>query len=143
MSEVIDIGDLRIKRERMRYMQGDGCLHKNWTMDDHGGTVSCQTCKQQLTVYWALDKIIDEYNTWTHRFNAERAAFKEVTAKEVVLIAAKRVEKAWRQQSMVPSCPHCHRGILPTDGFGNSTISKELEIKRREKAALQSSKPEG
>ncbi|MDE3022711.1 MAG: hypothetical protein KGI54_12775 [Pseudomonadota bacterium] len=48
------------------------------------------------------------------------------------LIAARAVEKAWRVRDMVPSCPHCHAGILPEDGLGKSLINREMEMRRRD-----------
>lgn len=52
-------------------------------------------------------------------------------ASTVVLKAAKKVEKAWRSRSSVPTCPHCHEAIFPEDGFGGTQVNKKMAIERR------------
>jgi hypothetical protein len=34
---------------------------------------------------------------------------------------------------MTPTCPHCNRGIFPTDNLGENMINTQFEIRRREK----------
>lgn len=133
MGEVVDIGEMRITRERRRYLAGDGCLHKHLELDDQGDVVSCLDCKKQVSAFWAFSMFVAYYVECKERLDRERQRFREETSKEIVLLAAKKVEKAWRSRSMVPSCPHCHRGILPSDRFGDNTVNKEFELRRRAK----------
>ena len=63
----------------------------------------------------------------------ERDKLIELQKQTVVHKAAIILQNAWRKKKMVPSCPHCDRGIFPEDELGRSTVSKELELARRKK----------
>ncbi len=139
MGEIIEIGDMLIqrKKEKPRFMNdGQGCDHKKIVLDDAGHIVTCSKCGIQLGAYWALKKLTEQYDYWVNRFNQERAEHKEdvktFRQENIHLIAARTVEKAWRVRDMVPSCPHCHAGILPEDGLGKSLINREMEMRRRD-----------
>lgn len=124
-----------MRRRYNRMMSGFStaeCAHIHTTLDDNGRTVRCDDCHLQLSAYWLLEQIIYEYSDAIERLKSERAHFEEEKKKELTLLSAQKVEKAWRRRNLVPTCPHCHRGILPTDGFGaGGFINKEIELRRR------------
>ena len=150
MGEIIEIGDMLIqrKKENPRFINdGKGCDHTNLVMDDAGHIVTCSKCGIQLEAYWALKMLTEQYERWRNRFNQERAEHKEEVKtfrqENIHLIAARMVEKAWRARGMVPSCPHCHAGILPEDGLGKSLINREMEMRRRKTKRQKDSTGEG
>ena len=100
-------------------------------MCDEGHTVKCNDCGDQLSAYFILGRMIESYKESRDLLIAQRNLFEAEKSKEVVLLAAKKIEKAWRSRSTVPACPHCHKAILPTDRFGSITLNKVLELKRR------------
>lgn len=131
---VIELADWKIRKEPRRYFSDPSkCDHKKLTMDPHGLTVQCDDCKLQLSAYWVLERMLDQFRDARRKLAAERASHNAKVAGDLRLTAAKEVEKAWRSKRMVPSCPHCHRGIFPADGFGDSMVSKEMELARRER----------
>lgn len=139
MSNVTNIGDWVINRKTKSYFTPKGeCGHKHLQMEDDGAVVKCTDCGVQVSAYWALENIVRAYNEWTVKFNRERETFRQSKEKEIHLLAAKKVESAWRSRSMVPTCPHCRSGILPSDGFGGGMINKEIEMRRRAIALEQS-----
>ena len=138
MSEkIIYIGDYQFSRERYmpRYFRKalkDKCPHYKLALDDNGHHVKCKDCQTQLSAYWVLEEIIEEYNHSIELLRSQQAQFEAERKKEVHLLAAQKVEKAWRSRWGVPTCPHCHKAIFPTDGFGGSMTNKQIELQRRE-----------
>lgn len=136
MGDLVEIGDFSLARKnRGGYVPIGECAHKHITMDDTGAVVRCADCNTQVSAYWALTMIAEEYTRQWNKLQHSKQALEEAKAKDIHLLAAQRVEKAWRSRSMVPSCPHCHRGIFPQDGFGKGMINKEIENRRRNIAA--------
>lgn len=136
MGDLVEIGDFSLARKnRGGYTPIGECAHKHITMDDTGDVVRCADCKTQVSAYWALTMIAEEYARQWNKLQHSKQALEEAKAKDIHLLAAQRVEKAWRSHSMVPSCPHCHRGIFPQDGFGNGMVNKEIENRRRKISA--------
>lgn len=129
MTEVIQIEELRIRRERKTYASGK-CKHMNLTTDDEGEIVMCDDCGKQVSAFWALQMVAEHYAKAMHKLERDKAAHAASTAKGVTLRAAQRVEQAWRSRTMVPTCPHCKTGIFAEDGFGQTQVSREMELRR-------------
>ncbi|MET3371969.1 hypothetical protein ABIC89_001010 [Variovorax boronicumulans] len=136
---VINIEDLRITRERSRAWKADACKHLHLTFDDNGEIIECDDCKKQVGAYWAFLMLAERYEQALHKVTAGSAALAQARQKDIGLLAAQKVEKAWRSRSMLPMCPHCGEGIAASDGFGGSLINKELALRRRDnrRAAAQ------
>lgn len=138
MGDLVKIGDFSLARKnRSGYTPIGECAHKHLTLNDTGDVVSCTDCKTQVSPYWALTMLADEYARQWKKLQDGKMALEEAKTKDIHLLAAQVVEKAWRSRSMVPSCPHCHRGIFPQDGFGKGMINKDIENRRRKIASVQ------
>lgn len=136
MNNLIEIGDFKLAREnRGGRAPRSECGHRHLTLDDNGEVVRCADCQTQVSAYWALTMLADEYKRQWDRLMAAKQALAEEKAKDIHMLAAKEVEKAWRSRTMIPTCPHCHRGIFPHDGFGRELVNKALENRRRQVAA--------
>lgn len=135
MADVIDIGDWKLHIKGRHRMGAPGeCDHKHIELDERGDIVRCSKCGVQLSAFWALEMLADEYNRALSRLQAERATLAKAKESEICLLAAKKVEKAWRSRTMVPACPHCGNGILPQDGLGNASVNREIELRKRQAA---------
>lgn len=132
---IIHIGDFGIaKKQRGFYAaRAEGlCLHRQVELDDHGHTCKCIKCGETVSPYWFLHMLASD---WERAERTRQEADDKLRADlkaNLTLIAARRVEEAWRKRKMLPCCPHCHRGISPHDGFGGSMVSKAIEQRRRE-----------
>lgn len=132
MSEIINIGDLAIERKRREYASSkDACDHRHLQFDESGDVVRCVKCGTQVSAFWVLQMLVEQYTLWTARLNRERESVRQAAEASLHLIASRKVEIAWRNRTMVPSCPHCGNGILPEDGLGSSMINRAFEIRRR------------
>ena len=129
MAQVVEIGDFRLKREKLTLLEG--CQHKKLTLDDQGEFVTCDDCKKQVGNYAALRMLVERWALLQDRIDSQKAAIAEASVKTVELRAAQHVEKAWRSRSMVPACPHCYEAIFTTDGFGRSMVNKKIATRRR------------
>lgn len=131
MSNVIDIGEVRLRRDQ-RYVRSAGeCRHIHITLDDNGDIVRCDGCGAQLSPYWLLTRICDEYSRALAKIAAREQQHAEARERDLHLIAAQRVERAWRSRTMVPCCPHCGDGIRATDGLGATMINRTIDDRRR------------
>lgn len=142
MGDVVEIGDFSLARKnRGGYAPIGECAHKHLSLDDTGDVVRCADCNTQVSAYWALTMLADEYGRQWRRLQSGRQALDDAKAKEVTLLSAQRVEKAWRSRTTVPSCPHCNRGIFPQDGFGGAMVNKQMGNRRREVDASAKAQP--
>lgn len=133
MSNVIEIGDFSIARKSRSYgfvAEGE-CAHRRTTMEEDGEIVRCRDCKAQLTAWWLLKEILYAYTESQRKAKIDREQIAKERATIIHLIAARKVERAWRHHTMLPTCPHCHRGIAPTDGFGDGMVNKKIERTHR------------
>lgn len=141
MDNVINISDFYFRKKHQTYIRSEKeCGHLNMTMNSAGNFVRCDDCSIQLSAYWVLDRMLETYTRDAKLLRSQKAQFEAEKEKDIHLIAAKHIEKAWRSRSMVPCCPHCGDAIFPTDGFGNTNINKEIAIRRRA-AKRQKDKP--
>lgn len=131
-SNVINLGDLSIRRreKRLQY-RDDRCRHKNTTWDANGDIITCDDCKMQISAVWMLHMLVDAYDAAMASITAREKSLADDKARNIHLIAARKVEDAWRSKTMVPCCLHCGNGVLPEDGFGGARMSRAIEIARR------------
>lgn len=136
---VVAIEDLRIAR-RQRVPGEKDCSHRRIVLDDNGEIVKCGDCGVQVSAFWALKMLTAVWGDAQRNLNAAKERVQADREAVLHLTAARRAEEAWRSRTMVPVCPHCSRGILATDGFGASLMSKRLELAWREKEKEQHGK---
>ena len=135
MADIIQIGEWKLQhKHNHRYVEPGDCDHKHIELDARGDIVRCVKCGDQLSAFWALKMLSDEYNRALGKLQREREALEKAKEAETHLLAARKVEKVWRTRTMVPACPHCGAGILPEDGLGGSRINREIELRRRSTA---------
>lgn len=136
---VVEIGELRLARVKADYTRRhEGCQHRLLQMDDVGEVVTCKDCKAQVSAYWALNLLREYWREHSLKVNRTLAAAQEERGAVLHLTAAKKVEKAWRNKTMVPGCPHCDRGIFPEDGLGGSMVMRRFEVGLRERERADS-----
>jgi len=126
MSNIIDIGEFRFERKRQ-----DWCDHKKLFYDSSGRTVQCQDCMAFIEPFQAFLNIANQIGRANDEINKQRDELRLAKEKEISLLSAKKVEKAWRSHSMVPICPHCHEAIFAHDRFGEASTNKQRALERR------------
>jgi hypothetical protein len=132
MPNVIDIAGFRLTRGS-RPSSSKDCDHKNLTLDPAGaGIVTCDDCNRQVSAFWALQMISEQFELEMAKLKRKEKALEEIQAKSVHLKAAQEAERAWRSRSMVPTCPNCSQPIFATDGFGGACVGREWAVKMRQ-----------
>lgn len=130
MSNVVHIESMRLTRAQRSFVP-TGCKHMNLTMDDQGDIVNCDDCGKQVSAFWALQMLAEEYGKAFAKLERRAQQQAESERKSVHLKAAQVVESAWRSRTMVPVCPHCSEPIFATDGLGRTQINKQMAERRR------------
>ncbi|HFD3783363.1 TPA: hypothetical protein ACF4EW_002634 [Pseudomonas aeruginosa] len=129
---VVEVGDFSIARKgRIDRYDRQKCRHLRVELNDHGETVICSDCGVQVSAYWALNMVAERLSAEWSKLQRAKKQLSEDKSANLHLVAARVVEKAWRKRDLVPCCPHCGEGISPTDGFGNSLVSKRIDSARR------------
>jgi len=132
MADVIQIGEWQVQRKnKYEYHTREECNHNHIELDSCGDIVRCMKCGVQISAFWALEMLSDQYNLALNKLQRDRNALTKAKESETHLLAARKVESVWRSRTMVPACPHCGNGIFPDDGLGNTRINREIELRRR------------
>ena len=74
---------------------------------------------------WALRMYFTQHQAVEERLKAERERLNDDLGKAILHRAALAVQSAWRRLKFVPTCPHCSKPILPSDGFGKSATRQK------------------
>ena len=140
---VVNFADMAFKLRGKSYGLDERCQHTKVTLDDEGGVVTCDACHRQLDPYLTLRRMCEKWEEHAQQVKSAAQRVNEDAKAIVVLRAAKRIERAWRSRTMIPTCPHCHVAILPEDGFGSCTTNREIELRRRQAKRQQLSESDG
>jgi Zn finger protein HypA/HybF involved in hydrogenase expression len=110
------------------------CQHLHIVFDPEDRRVYCPDCKHSLDAFDALMLMYERWFKMSRDFKKKQEQFRETLMKDIRRVASRKVDQAWRNHSMAICCPHCERGLIPEDfQNGCATMSKDLELKRREK----------
>lgn len=128
---VVNFADMAFKlRGRRTAFDKDRCEHNHIELDENGCIVTCTGCKKELSAFWALLHMAERWEKHARDQEGVRQRINEDAKTVIHLRAAKRIERSWRR-GMACSCPHCHKPILPEDGMGDATESRERVLERR------------
>ena len=130
---IIEIEDWKFEI-KSRYEER--CNHLKPIMDSVGQTIVCSDCNLQLDAFWVLERALVDLRSVRKSLERSRELlvkeWEDFNKKHRFLKVIKEVERAWRgSNKMAVCCPHCHAGILPEDGLGDSKISSEIELEQR------------
>jgi len=128
VSKIIDLGSLRVSRSEIK---AKNCNHLSLSYDPIEKTIWCNDCKAFIDPFNAFLNIVYNLECAYEKLNRERHDLAIAKQKEVSLIAAKKVEEAWRSRTMLPSCPHCSEAIFPEDNLGSIMTNKQMAIDKR------------
>lgn len=138
---VIDLKAIRARlRSGTRWEKGF-CHHRRVSIDRDAGTVECDDCGKPVS---AFHLILAWCGYWGEiRAEVERLKTRCAEMRRLLkgykprLRAIKELEKRWWHGGMLPTCPHCGRGLLPEDFAegGGGGVGREYEMARRAKEA--------
>lgn len=128
---VIDLAGVRVARGLAKD-PSKVCGHLYLRYSPEERRVWCVDCETTIEPFTAFQTMATFYHAMVHEAECAISRAHEVEKAVLVRKVAKTIDKTWRR-GMAVLCPHCHAGILPEDQLGSS-ISRELEVKRRERA---------
>lgn len=143
MAQIVHLGEFRFQHKQFSRFKRDECLHKYTELDDNGNIVMCLDCGKQVDAYFVLRMLTEDWGRVQADIAAKWRRVEEEKDKHIHLLAARKVEAAWRDRRMVPTCPHCGEGISANDGFGGGMISKEIDNARRLNKAARRAAEQG
>jgi 5-methylcytosine-specific restriction endonuclease McrA len=118
---IVKLGEVEWKNIRSKIYarpKEGACPHLHLEYLEHGELLLCSDCKMQISARWALEIFFGQYEQVKNLLDAREAQLKVDEEKAVIHRAALAVQHAWRKKHLVPTCPHCGKGIKPCDGLG-------------------------
>lgn len=129
--------DLKAFRARIQ-VQPKSCDHRHIIIDPAAGFIECCDCHRTLSAFVVLLGLSERWAEVTgdvHRLKARASAMRSMLSRyKVRLRALKALEKFWWRGSLLPACPHCHRGLMAADFAAHAgVVSLEFERRQRER----------
>lgn len=132
--KVVDIGDLRVARGMTR-RPFVACRHRQLVYDTRERRIWCKDCETDVESFDAFMGVVEQFDRAAKEAERLLTEAKEARAFSLISIAAKKIDKLWRQRRMVPSCPHCSNGLWPEDVDKMGSVSKEWDSARRKRGS--------
>lgn len=135
---VLEIDNFRVKFGRPKRKHSD-CSHNSLIYNTADRRIWCEDCETTIDNFSAFMRIRDIWASADDEIRRREQAVQEAEKHAILSRAAKAVDKAFRQRGHVPVCPHCSHALLPEDVLRldrGQMVSKEIEIARRKRAAL-------
>lgn len=131
--KVVDIGDLRVARGMTR-RPVSACRHRQLAYDPRERRIWCKDCETDVEGFDAFQQIVEHFDAAAKRAERMLTEAREARAFSIISIAAKTIDKLWRNRKHVPACPHCGNGLWPEDAERMGMVSKEWDAARRKRA---------
>lgn len=146
MSDVIMMGDYQLTMRRLLLTMPTAlyksklseiaekvaeCEHSKLIYLEHGKILKCEGCGDQVDIAWAFIRFVEQYRQMLDGLEFKRRSLEADIQRGVTLRAAQKIEDAWRRRRTVPSCPHCHKAILPDHSFGNNGVGSSTETAKQ------------
>lgn len=131
---VVDIGDVRVSRGLTRRHESI-CSHRQLMYDQIERRVWCKDCESDVDSFDAFSIIVEYLSAANKRIEVAREEVNKAKNYNLRRIAARKLDKIWMTNSLLPCCPHCDKALTPSD-FTNehiSTVSSQLALARRKK----------
>lgn len=130
---VVDFGELRVARGMSR-RPFRTCNHTSMVYDPRERRIYCEECESDVEPFDAFMAIVERYDSALKKYRKIKDDAIAARAHNLHRIAAKKLEKLWRGKQLLPCCPHCSRGLLPSDMENPRSTSRVFELRLREKA---------
>lgn len=128
--KVVDIGDLRVARGMTR-RPFSACRHRQVVYDPRERRIWCKDCETDVEGFDAFMEIVEQFDRAAKEAKRLLDEAREARAFSLISIAAKTIDKLWRNRKHVPACPHCGNGLWPEDADRMGMVSKEWDSAHR------------
>ena len=131
-TNVVAITALRARRH-----SGNGCQCPNpkLVVDVDAKEVTCERCGQRIDAFEALVRLCDHGEDLERQTKALLEQRRQLAQWKPHLLAAREVDRALRERSMVPTCPHCYEALFAEDFRRMGSTNRELAMARRKAMA--------
>lgn len=128
---VIDLASVRVAKGWRKY-SSPKCDHQHLVYSISDRLIECDDCNKPVEGFDAFVVLCRYFDEMINDAKGKLKAANDAMAKTVRRRAAQAMERSW-SRSKAPCCPHCQRGLLPSDFERGVTaaVSAELEAARR------------
>lgn len=124
---VIPITAIRINHNKDKKCT---CRNRCFEVDTQNKEILCAECGAVVPPYDAMLDIAFDVNTMNMEVESLREQRMKLLNWKPHLIALRKLERIYRSGSMLPSCPHCGRGIEAQELLKRE-VNKQMEMERR------------
>jgi hypothetical protein len=89
------------------------CAHRGLTYDSRERRIWCGDCETDVEPFDAFTLLVENMSTALSDLDRKEKQIEEAMNFQLVSVAAKTLDKAWRKRNMVPACPTCGHGLFP------------------------------
>lgn len=127
-AKVVSFDALRIRRHSGR---GCHCEAPRLELDTDARLVTCTKCGQIVDAFEALQGIAERRERIQAQTEALLEDRRQIIGWKPHLVALRKLEALLHERKMMPSCPHCCRGITLEEFGGMGMVNREIEMERR------------
>lgn len=124
--KIIPITTIRLNREAKKK---NNCEHGYYEVDPVNKEVVCTKCGVIVSAFDALLDIARKYDRFQREVQSLLDQRKQILDWKPWLLPMRKLESIYRGGVMIPSCPHCGRGIMAGEMTG--AVNKQIEFERR------------
>ena len=118
---VVDIGDRRVPRGMSRRPVSI-CSHHALRYDTAERRIWCADCETTIDAFDAFSGLVGQFSAAIESLKARQKIVADAEAASLISIAAKNIDKLWRNKNHVPACPHCGNGLFPEHFRGSPSM---------------------
>ena len=107
------------------------CRHVSFWVDDRNHEVTCRDCGAIVQPFDAILAFAKASHGFAERLRQAREETAALKAWKPWLKAVRKLEEIWRG-SMLPCCPHCHRGLEAEALASSGRVNRSLATRLRE-----------
>ena len=107
------------------------CRHDRLEVDKQNHVVECKNCGERVDPFEALLVLAEEGSRYRDYYKSRRDELEKLNNYQPHLKAVRSLEGTWRG-SMLPTCPHCHRGVEAAELASSGAINRAIATRMRE-----------
>ena len=125
---IVRLDLVRLNRDRKKFCT---CAKATYEVDEVNRVVTCRQCGAWVEPFAALADIARRHEEQEREQQRLLDQRREILNYKPHLLVMRELERSYRGKTMLPTCPHCHRGFYFEEL--SHWVNREIEDARRER----------
>jgi len=123
---IVQLDMVRLNRDRKKFCS---CAKATYEVDEVNRVVTCRQCGAWVEPFAALADIAHRHEEREREQQRLLDQRREILNYKPHLLVMRELERGYRGKTMLPACPHCHRGLYFEEL--NHWVNRKIEDTRR------------